>query len=164
MEFEFLNRVAFFLQVIALVIWVGGSLLISVIITPYSFKAFAAKEDAGNFVGQILERFDYFIIISIFLFMVGILIEIVNSARNPILKSQYQVHLILFSTMTLLAVVSRLIIRPLLKKTKKKISMLKLQGKKNPFNIRFSFFHGLSYGIFILNILLGWVLIFLNQF
>ena len=164
MEFEFLNRVAFFLQIISLVAWVGGSILITIIITPYTFKSFASKEDAGIFVGQILERFDYFIIMSVFLFMIGILIEIVNSARNPILKSQYQVHLIIFSTMTLLAVISRLFIRPLLKKTKKKIEMLKLQDEENPFRKRFAIYHGLSYGIFVINILLGLVLIFLNQF
>ncbi|MBM4175794.1 MAG: DUF4149 domain-containing protein [Ignavibacteria bacterium] len=164
MEFEFLNRVSFFLQILSLVIWVGGSILISVIITPYSFKAFSKKEDAGNFVGQILERFDYFIIISIFIFLLAILIELVNSARNPILKSQFQIHLILFSIMTLLAAVSRLVIRPLMKNAKKKITLVKIQEEKNPFKRRFSVFHGISYSIFIINIVLGLILIFLNQF
>ncbi len=164
MEFEFLNRVSFFLQILSLVIWVGGSILIFVIITPYSFRAFAKKDDAGNFVGQILERFDYFIIISIFLFLIGILIELVNSARNPMLKPQFQIHLILFSTMTLLAIVSRLVIRPLMKSTAKKMTIIKIQEEENPFKRKFSFLHGVSYSIFIMNIVLGLILIFLNQF
>jgi uncharacterized membrane protein len=164
MEFEFLNRVAFFLQVLALVIWIGGSILISIIIAPLSFKIFATRENAVNFIGQILERFDYFVIISIFLFMIGILIEIVNSAKNPILRPQYQVHLIIFSTMTLLAAISRLVVRPLMKTTKKKIDMLKLKREESPFEKRFAFYHGLSLGIFIVNIFLGLVLIFINQF
>jgi uncharacterized membrane protein len=164
MEFEFLNRVAFFLQVLALVIWIGGSILISIIITPLSIKTFVTRENAVNFIGQILERFDYFIIISIFLFMIGILIEIVNSAKNPILRPQYQVHLIIFSAMTLLAAISRLVVRPLMRTTKKKIDMLKFEREESPFKKRFAFYHGLSYGIFIVNIFLGLVLIFINQF
>lgn len=164
MEFEFLNRVSFFLQSISLTIWIGGSLVLMLVVAPAAFKTFSSQEDAGDFVGYILERFDYVVIISIIFFLIGILIHVINVATNPMKKPLYQLHLIIYCIMIILVVIGKLIIRPMINRTRKKISMFSPSDLDNPFRKRFVFLHRLNYVIFLVNIVFGILLLFLNQF
>ncbi len=164
MEFEFLNRVSFFLQSISLTIWIGGSLVLMLVVAPAAFKTFSSRQDAGDFVGYILERFDYVVIISIIFFLIGILIHVINVATNPMKKPLYQLHLIIYCIMTILVVIGKLIIRPMINRTRKKISMFSPSDLDNPFRKRFVFLHRLNYVIFLVNIVFGILLLFLNQF
>lgn len=156
MEFEYLSRLAFIFQISSLIIWLGGYLTIFVIAAPLAFRTFSSDNDAQRFIHMLYEKFHYFILLSIFLFILGIIINMINSYNNPLDDKFFRLYVLIFVIMCLLSLITRVSLNKLIKLNSKNFHSSGIAS--------LSFFKVTFYLTIIINSILGIFLIVLNKF
>jgi len=137
----------------ALALWVGGGAAISFVVAPAVFERAGSRRLAGEIVGQILRRFDTFVLVA---GPVALLLGVLEMAGTVGGARTLVLQLALVAGMLGLAVYSRLALAPEIRKLRDQLGdQLDQVPREDPRRRAFGRLHGLSVLCLLGEILLG---------
>ncbi len=142
-----------FLSLFLLALWVGGGAAISFFVAPVVFERTDSRRLAGEMVGQILRRFDRFVLIAGPTASLAVLLEMAGTSGG---SRTMALRLALLAAMVGLALYSRFAILPQIQQLRAQLGeQLEKLSRDDPRRMRFGRLHVLSVLCLLAEMVLG---------
>lgn len=151
------------LQVISLVLWLGSLITILFVVFP-EYKSNKSEYFSMDFLINVFHKIDYIILFSIIFIWSGILINFLYSASNPLVSKLYVVYVILIGLASIISSVKILVVEKTIRKIERSLKFFVKEDYFELLKLKRDNFINAYYYLTILNLLIGFVIILLNQY
>lgn len=158
-----LKYISHLLQIISLILWMGSLVTILFVVFP-EYKLNKSENSRIDFLINIFHRIDYVILFSIIFIWSGILINLIYSASNPLTSKLYVVYIILVGLASIISMIKIFIVEKTIRKIYKSLKFFVKEDYFELLKLRRDNFINAYYYLTILNLLIGFVIILLNQY
>lgn len=158
-----LKYISHLLQVLSLILWIGSLITILFIVFP-EYKLNKSENSRMESLINIFHRIDYVILFSIIFIWSGILINLLYSASNPLTSKLYVVYVILVGLISIISAVKILIIEKTIRKIDKSLKFFVKEDYFEILKLKRDNFINAYYYLTLLSLIIGFVIILLNQY
>ncbi len=158
-----LKYISQLLQVLSLILWMGSLVIILFVVFP-EYKLNKSENSRMDFLINIFHRIDYVFLFSILFIWSGILINLLYSASNPLTSKLYVVYVILVGLASIISMIKIFIVEKTIRKIDKSLKFFVKEDYFELLKFRRDNFINAYYYLTILNLLIGSVIILLNQY